>query len=79
MPTINLKRNSVKPVKWHTSTSAPYYNSSGWKHLRNAYLSCHPLCERCMLRGISKPAEEVHHKKPFLSGQTEDERWQLLL
>ena len=31
------------------------------------------------MNGISRQAEEVHHKRPFLSGQTEDERWQLLL
>lgn len=79
MPTINRKTNIIKNVKWSKSNSAPFYNSMGWHTLRNAYISTHPLCERCLMNGISRQAEEVHHKRPFLSGQTEDERWQLLL
>lgn len=78
MPTINLKRNTVKPIKWSVNQSAPFYNSLVWKKLRNAYISQHPLCERCMLNGISRPAEQVHHIKEFMSGQNDDERWQLL-
>ena len=39
MPTINLKRNTVKSVKWNKNQSAEYYNSVGWKTLRNAYIA----------------------------------------
>ena len=39
----------------------------------------HPLCERCLLKGISRQAEHIHHIRPFLTGKTDEERWQLLL
>lgn len=79
MPTINLKRNSIKRIKWNKNQSAEYYNSVGWKTLRNAYIAQHPLCERCLLKGISRQAEQVHHVQEFLTGKTEEERWSLLL
>lgn len=69
-PTDHYKRNNK---------SAIYYNSMQWRNLRNYYIHTHPLCERCYnIYGRSVPAEEVHHKKEFLKGQTEQERWQLL-
>ena len=79
MPTINRKHNSIKAVKWTSNQSVKYYNSRGWKSLRNSYIKMHPLCERCLLNDRSVPATDVHHIKPFLSGKTDTERWQLLL
>ena len=79
MPTIKRKTNKVENIKWSSNQSAPFYNSKGWKILRNSYISNHPLCERCLEKGISTPAEHVHHIKEFLSGKTELERWNLLL
>ena len=80
MPTINRKKNNVpyQPYK-HDSKSLDYYNSKGWKQLRRAYNMSHPLCERCLLKGISRQADEIHHKRFILSGKTDEERWQLLL
>ena len=80
MPTINRKKNNVQyqPYK-HDNKSHEYYNSRGWKQLRRAYNMSHPLCERCLLKGISRQAEHVHHVRPFLTGKTDEERWQLLL
>lgn len=46
------------------------YGSQRWKKCRAAYLkSVGGLCERCLKRGIYRPAEIVHHKI-FLSEET---------
>lgn len=80
MPTINLKNNNIRQIPYkHNNQSQGYYNSKGWKTLRNAYYCSHPLCERCLLKGISKQTDEIHHIIPYLTGKTEDERWRLLL
>ena len=79
MPTINRKTNKIKNIEWSNNQSTPFYNSKYWKILRNSYIQQHPLCEMCLNKGISTPAEHVHHIKEFLSGRTEEERWQLLL
>jgi len=79
MPTINKNSTRNKPIRWTTDNSAKYYGSKAWKDLRNAYITQHPLCENCLLEGRSTAAEEVHHKKPFLTGITDDDKWMLLL
>lgn len=56
-----------------------YYHSKYWKNLRTAYITDHPLCERCLKKGFSRPAEEIHHIRPFLTGVTDEDRWDLLL
>ena len=53
-------------------------NSTLWHNLRNSYIHNNPLCEECMKDGVVTPATQVHHIKPFMSGLSEDERWQLL-
>lgn len=43
-----------------------FYNSARWRQTRRAYKkSVGGLCERCLARGIVKPAEIVHHVKPL--------------
>ena len=43
--------------------SSKFYFSQAWKDCRNGYLkSVGGLCERCLKRGIYKPAEIIHHK-----------------
>ena len=80
MPTINKNRISHKelPYKHENNVSGKYYNTKQWKNLRNYYIRRNPLCEICLSKGIVKPANEVHHIRPFLSGRTDEERWQLL-
>ena len=40
-----------------------FYNTKRWAHCREGYLkSKGMLCERCLAKGIYKPAEVVHHK-----------------
>lgn len=79
MPTINKKTCKQENIKWNTNRSIEFYNSPAWKTLRNNYKLHHPLCEECLNKGISKPAEHVHHKIPFLSGKDDNEKWSLLL
>ena len=72
----------LKDLRKHTpktNISAKYYNSKSWKTLRNSYIRSHPLCERCLENGITKPAEHIHHVTPFLRGLTDESRWTLLL
>lgn len=40
-----------------------FYKSKAWKTTRTAYAkSVGGLCERCLVRGLYKPGEIVHHK-----------------
>ena len=40
-----------------------FYSSKRWQDCRNEYAKqARHLCERCLLRGIVKPGEIVHHK-----------------
>lgn len=80
MPTINRNKITYKelPYKHVNDVSAKYYNTKQWKNLRNYYIRRNPLCEICLSKGIVKPANEVHHLRPFLTGKTDDERWKLL-
>lgn len=81
MPTINRKQNIAKAVPYvhGDADGAKYYNSKYWKNLRNQFIREHPLCYDCILEGKSTPAEECHHIRPFYSGETDEERWRLLL
>jgi hypothetical protein len=80
MPSINRKQIRPRQTTYkHDNQSAEYYNSSAWHSLRSAYYMNNPLCECCMAHDVVKSAEHVHHRKPFLRGITDDERWSLLL
>jgi 5-methylcytosine-specific restriction protein A len=80
MPTINRTPIREKNVEYqHEENSAPYYNSRSWRYLRKFYYDTHPLCEECLKHNVIRPAEEIHHKRPFLTGKSEEERWSLLL
>ncbi len=43
-----------------------------WEKIRKAYVAEHPYCEECFTRGIIRPVEHVHHKKPLTAGGTHD-------
>lgn len=38
-----------------------FYKSHAWEHLSRAYRMEHPLCERCLQKGIYHPSEITHH------------------
>lgn len=43
--------------------AAAFYKSKRWQHTRAAYLkSVGGLCERCLKKGLYRPAVIVHHK-----------------
>ena len=41
-----------------------------WRDVRAAYLTEHPLCERCKREGIVRAATEVHHLLEVELGRT---------
>ena len=73
MPNINRKSINLgpkfkreKPFTYDdTNNGMMYYNSKQWKNLRNKYITDHPLCEECLIKGRSVEAQQVHHRKPF--------------
>ena len=42
-------------------------NSGKWQKLRLKKIKANPLCEECLIKGITKEAEEVHHITPVES------------
>ena len=40
-------------------------NTQRWRKLRREYLSANPLCEGCLIRDLSRPAQCVHHVQPI--------------
>ena len=73
------KEQREESYKRFNSKWDKYYQSKYWKKLRSEYIAEHPVCENCLKYGRVVPAEEIHHKKPFGLGETEREKWQLLL
>jgi len=74
MPTIKLlakKRDSVPTQR--KGVYQNIYQDKRWKKLRAAKMRANPLCERCEKKNRVTPASEVHHKKPFDEGQTQEE------
>lgn len=85
MPYIKRKEINVEQVPYqHTqkekmNSSADFYNSLAWKRLRNTFLKEHPVCQICLDHGRVSPTQDIHHATPFMRGNTEEEKWNLLL
>ncbi|MHB1154853.1 MAG: HNH endonuclease [Eubacteriales bacterium] len=47
---------------------------SRWRHIRDKYITEHPLCEECKKQGKLTAAQEVHHITTLSKGGTHDER-----
>lgn len=73
---LQYKRKKKNPII-KFDISQKIYNSKQWKQLRNSYFADHPLCQRCLEKGIIKPSDDVHHTIPFLTGKTSDEIYEL--
>lgn len=71
------KRNRTEKEKLRVRL----YNNKKWKRLRLAYIMEHPLCERCLSKGIINGNNiQCHHiKSPFEDGLSEVERLERLL
>lgn len=75
------KKKQAKPLKIENpevKDKSKFYNSSQWKNTRNVYIAQHPVCELCQLRGIVKPAQEIHHAIKFHQQYNDSMRWKLL-
>lgn len=75
------KKKQPKPIKIENpevKDRSKFYNSSQWKNTRNTYIQFHPVCELCQLRGIVKPAQEIHHAIKFHQQYNDSMRWKLL-
>ena len=73
------KIEQKEAVTRHNNKWAKYYHNKQWKLLREWQITNYPLCYDCALNGRSRAATQVHHKIPFSTGTTEEEKLQLLL
>ena len=79
MPVIKTSKKILQPpIKYKDNEQSKYYSSHIWQRLRNYYYSRHPLCECCLAHDRYTPAEHVHHRRMFMSGKDDNERWRLL-
>ena len=76
---IEQKKQERNTNQYHNSKWNKYYGNKAWKELRNWYISEHPLCENHLRYGIRKTADNVHHKCPFSTANTEEGKYILLL
>ena len=77
---VGTERKYDKNVaKFHNNKWNVYYQNKTYKKLRDWYMGTHLICEECAFKGISKPAEHLHHRKPISTGKTKEERLELLL
>lgn len=65
MPSINRPKRQRRDER--RSERMKIYNSSRWRELRRIKLISCPICERCEQRGLSVPAEDIHHKNSFMN------------
>lgn len=82
MPTINKHRIKEKAIPYKhqaKENEARFYNLVSWRNLRNSYIKQHPFCELCEAEGRIRLAEEIHHRKPYLTGANDEEKLNLLL
>lgn len=75
MPTLNIPKKTKKVTNKQPSDMrrlrANAYNSTEWRKLREIYMREHPLCEECLSKGKTVPAEDIHHiESPFKNGET---------
>ncbi len=66
------KRNPNRDLD--KKTLMKYYNNKKWKALRDEHIRLHPLCQICEMEGQIRPAQEVHHVRPFVTGNNAEER-----
>jgi 5-methylcytosine-specific restriction endonuclease McrA len=57
----------------HNQFANPFYQSKLWRRTRADYLkACGGLCERCLARGLYRPATQVHHIQPLTPDNLSD-------
>ena len=58
----DCKPNYKKQSDRDRATAEQRGYGARWQKIRSAYLSRHPLCERCRVEGRTKAGDLVHHK-----------------
>jgi 5-methylcytosine-specific restriction protein A len=74
MPTINKIQRKTKSTERKETDMRKLrqkaYQTTKWRKIREVYMHEHPICERCIQKGIVTPAEDIHHIiSPFKGGQ----------
>lgn len=67
-------KHSKRSNEWNR-----YYQNKTYKKLREWYMNNNPLCIDCLFEGRSTPATELHHITPISTGETDEDRFALLL
>ena len=73
------KDNQIESSKRRNKKWNRFYQAPEWKSLRQWKIIKNPICETHLKYGIVVPATSIHHKHPFGFGETEEEKWKLLL
>lgn len=84
MPYLNKRKISTRPNKHetgecHSNKWNIFYQDRRYKKLREWYMSTHCLCVDCLFEGRSVPATQLHHIRPISTGNTLEEKFDLLL
>lgn len=80
MPTIKLLKNKRDPIKTNqVKEYSVFYQNKSWRRLRAAKFKANPVCEICETKGIVRLTDEIHHKKPWNTGKTIEDKWNLFL
>lgn len=78
MPTINKGKKINNYIRHGDNlTVHRLYNTAKWQKLRNSYLMYNPLCEKCLEKGLTVAAKEIHHVIPISKGKDELEMKEL--
>lgn len=77
MPTILKPQKTKKNSSSYDAERRKIYNSRRWQHLRDIKFMNNPLCEVCAGKGLTMPAEDIHHIVSFMS--TDDPQRRLWL
>jgi len=65
---------AVTKATWRDSAKfKPFYKRKPWQDVRSFVLDrSHGLCERCLKKGIVRPADVVHHIIPLNESNVDD-------
>lgn len=75
MPYIQKNKKKPRSASDRKKERMRMYNSREWRELTAQYKMEHPLCERCLEKGITTPSNATHHiKSPFDRGLPEGEK-----
>lgn len=79
MPTINRTKRKAPRIRKDDAfkISQRIYHHPRWRKMRETYLMDHPLCQQCLKSDKVTPATDVHHIRPFLTGNNDMERYAL--